>query len=369
MFQVARTGSLLAVLFLLSACQFLPWQPDDPSQGVPSAENRTVARDPAPPLERAMRLLQDGREDEAESLLEEALRTRPDDAVAGLLLSQIRQPPEVILGDEYTEIEVEPGDSLSAIAARHTDNELLFYALARLNGIEKPRLLRPGQSIRVPVIPEVHAPRQEVAETPPVDPTPPDESVVTTAVGELVAKGRLAQAHALLLSKARANRLEDAHREQLVEIGAKLAREACRNGDPGRASAILEQTRPWIGSRADTGDFAAARSHVNARLALIEARERLDQGDHDGAFESLARARSEYAAIGGEHPDEVAGIESGLIDHYHDRALSAWRDQEVDTAVDLWEKVVQVDPDFEPAQVYLERALRVKRELERLEES
>jgi tetratricopeptide (TPR) repeat protein len=372
MFQLARTGSLLAVLLILGGCQLLPFyerQPDDRTETQPPTEHRTEARDPAPPLEGAMRLLQDGREDEAESLLEQALQARPDDAVARLLLSQIRQPPEVILGDEYTEIEIEPGDSLSAIAARYTDNELLFYALARLNGIERPRLLRPGQTIRVPVIPDVEPQRPAVAETPaPNVEDEPGDSVVTTTVGELVAKGRLAQAHALLLSKARANRLEDANRDQLVEIGARLARVACRNGEPERASAILDQTRPWIGSRAETGEFATARAHVNARLALIEARQQFDAGDHDGAFESLARARSEDEAIGRDHPEEMVSLEAGLVDHYHDRALSAWRDQEVDAAVALWQKVVQVSPDFEPARVYLDRALRVQQELERLEE-
>lgn len=368
MSQLARTGGLLAATCMLSACQLLPFYErgdDHAGSAAPTAPADEQAQ--GSPLDRAMRLLQDGREDAAESLLEALVEDRPGDAVARLLLSQIRLPPEALLGDEYTEIEIKPGDSLSAIAATHVGNELLFYALARLNGIQRPRLLQPGKSIRVPVMPEVVTAAAAVEPAPPAE-APADDPVVTTTVGELVAKDRLAQAHALLLSKARADRLEDANREQLVDIGARLALAACREGDPERASAILERTRPWIGERADAGDFAAARGHVNARLSLIEARRQLAAGNHDAAYATLARTRSEDSAIGRDHPDELASVESDLVEHYHGRALSAWRDQEVDAAVGLWEKVLQVNPDFEPARIYLDRARRMQRELELLEE-
>lgn len=374
-FRLARSGSLLAATLLLTACQLLPFYDDrdgdhDQRQEPTQPGGGSATGVGGSPVERAMQLLQDGEESAAEALLVEVLAARPEDTVARLLQAQIQRPPEELLGEEFTEIEVRPGDSLSAIAARHIGNELLFYALARLNEIERPRLLRPGQLLKVPVMrtPEDGMETATDSKTPESADAPAEASPVATTVEELLSRGRLAQAQGLLLSTARADRLDETTTLQLVGVSAELARTACRNDDPDRARAVLDRARPWIGARAEAGEFAAASAHVSARLAMIEARQSIAAGDYAAAFDGLDKVRNIDESIAREHGPELAGLESALVEHYHGRALSAWRDQEVDSAVSFWQKVIDVDPGFEPAQVYLERALRVKRELESLEE-
>jgi len=61
-------------------------------------------------------------------------------------------------------------------------------------------------------------------------------------------------------------------------------------------------------------------------------------------------------------------LRDALGKHFHDRALSAWREQRLEAAIADWKRVLAIDPGFEPASVYLERARRVRQRLETLEE-
>lgn len=362
---------LLSILFLAS-CRWLPFMQDDKASSPPppAGQAESTAAAPRASLGRAVALLQDGEVEVAERLLVDILERRPTDATARLLLAQIRQPPEELLGDDYTEILVEAGDSLSRIAGRHIDNELLFYSLARLNGIDRPRLLRPGQRLKVPVL-EPLARQVEAAESgqqiAPADAAMPPGQL-ERAVDDLVARERHAQAYALLLSAARAGRMDESMNAQLTRVSIDLAGQADREGDPERALKYLNQAAPWLGASAESGRFATARAQAEARLLMIEADQRLSAGDHDAALDAWLRARERVQEGPAEQEARWRQLQLALSQHYHDQALSAWRSQQVDRSAELWERVLQIDPEFEPAQVYLERARRVQAQLQSLDQ-
>lgn len=56
------------------------------------------------------------------------------------------------------------------------------------------------------------------------------------------------------------------------------------------------------------------------------------------------------------------------VNQYHDHALRAWRDRRVDEAISLWEELLTIDPDFEPAHVYLARARELQQRLREMDE-
>lgn len=368
-----KTPILLLSILLLASCRWLPFMQDDedaPPPPAPDQAESTVAAVPAS-LGRVIGLLQDGEAEVAERLLVDILERRPGDATARLMLAQIRQPPEELLGDDFTEILVEPGDSLSRIAGRHIDNELLFYSLARLNGIDRPRLLRPGQRLKVPALEpldeqvEAVGPEQQIAPADRV--TQPRQ--LERAVDDLVARERHAQAYALLLSAARAGRMDESMSRQLTRVSMDLAGQAEREGDPERALKYLNQAAPWLGTSAETGPFAAARAEAEARLLMIEADQRLAAGDQDAALDAWLHARELVPDGPAEQQADWRQLQLALGQYYHDQALSAWRLQQVDRSAELWERVLQIDPEFEPARVYLERARRVQAQLQGLDES
>ncbi|QOC21153.1 LysM peptidoglycan-binding domain-containing protein [Wenzhouxiangella sp. AB-CW3] len=253
--MMVRMLLMVMSIMMLAACQLFEqrrWEPEPEPEPATAEEPEQLDQ-----LDQALVLLQDGDPEMAEELLTELLSERGDHGLARLLLRQIREAPESLLGETHREILVEPGDTLSELAARHAGNGMLFYSLARLNSIERPRLLQPGQLLKVPA-------DTESAEDVPIEAALIDhESEVTPEI------------------------VPEAHDEP---------------------------------------------------EAVPEA----------AVSESLSEARANE------------------VEHYHDRALRAWREQDVEAAVADWERVLELDPGFRPAEVYLERAREVLRRLEAL---
>lgn len=348
---------------VLAGCQSMPfgWQAEDPD--APESPATGVS------LESAIDLLQDGEEGAAERMLESIIEERPDDVTARLLLAQIRRQPRDLLGTQFEEVEVREGESLSAIAERTIGNGLLFYSLAKLNQIEVPRLLSPGQRLRVPVdgreqsSPEAATGREAEASTA----SSPEESDPNRVARALIEQKQFSQAYSLLLDAARAGQLDRSGRVHLAESAVQLARAACRKDDPRGGERYLDQAAPWLGPLSEEGDFARQRAHVGAQLKLGEAEAFMARGDQAEAFSALMAAREMSGELARSHGARLTRLETELAEHFHDQALSAWRDQQVDRSVELWDRVVQIDPDFEPAIRYLDRARRAQRELKALE--
>lgn len=372
--RAARMLPIVLLCLILAACQSWPLK----RQGGESEQGGRDTEAEAPTVDsvgQAIILLQDGKEGRAETMLLEILERNPGSSTAKLLLAQIRQPPEELLGEAFEEIEVLPGDSLSAIAGRTIDNELLFYSLARLNGIEMPRLLQPGQRVRVPVVEPVEAVESVEADSVQAEArsasdqareAPRPNAELPATARRLMQRERYRQAYALLLSSARAGKLEAEGDRLLASASVALAEAACRQDDPEQALKVLNQASPWLSVGAD-GEFAVRRGHIEARLSLDRAEQALAQGEHGAAFDALLVARERDDDLRQRHGGKLERLENALVEHYHDGALSAWRDQRVELSVELWERVMRIDPGFEPARRYLERARRAREELKALE--
>lgn len=52
-----------------------------------------------------------------------------------------------------------------------------------------------------------------------------------------------------------------------------------------------------------------------------------------------------------------------LVAKYHEEAVVLYRDQKLDPAIALWDRVLVIEPGFEPAVIYRTRALELKRRL------
>jgi tetratricopeptide (TPR) repeat protein len=147
---------------LVLACQSPPKQAALPTQTAPGSAPAAV--EPVVPAEpqviapqaiqrtffAAIEQLEQGQEEQAEVLLRQVLQQEPNHRQAQQLLRQIKEDPNSLLGRESFVYRVQAGETLSRIAQRFLNDTLLFYALARYNGIKVPRQLAGGQLIRVP---------------------------------------------------------------------------------------------------------------------------------------------------------------------------------------------------------------------------
>ncbi len=82
--------------------------------------------------------------------LERVLAFDAQHKAAGTLMRQLREDPQELYGRESFTYRVLPGDTLATIAQRYMNDRDQFYGLARYNGIEVPRQLQVGQTIRIP---------------------------------------------------------------------------------------------------------------------------------------------------------------------------------------------------------------------------
>jgi LysM domain len=190
-----RTIISLLALALVASCVTPP--PAPPSEPVPPPAPPALPAEtpppvpPAPPLpsvatpeslarakslaDDAFRLLLNGDENRARPLLEEAQRLDPaPTSTAACLWRGITVDPIEVLGRISTSYRVGPGETIISIAQRVFSDTCGFYMLARYNNISVPRLLRAGQTIRIPgkaTLQPLPRPPETTAE-PPLAPAP-----------------------------------------------------------------------------------------------------------------------------------------------------------------------------------------------------
>lgn len=136
-----------------------------------SPDDRWIGRDD---VKEAIALLQKGDAVRARKRLMRVLKKQPGDNIARQLLSQIDSEPRVLLGTANYSYTLAEGDTLVSIAQRRLGNPMMFYALARYNGIAVPEAVAVGQTILIPG-------------ARPVPPAPPKATRATTKPAPSVA--------------------------------------------------------------------------------------------------------------------------------------------------------------------------------------
>src|SRR5580704_14691826 len=153
--------AMVGLALVLSACAATTPRP-------PAAPTVAPGVAPAERLSQAIELLDQGQAAAARAELQAILAARPDDARAGRLMREIDDDPRVLLGSRSYPYTVRPGESMSALADRFLGDSLMFYALARYNGIAAPADLTAGRVLMIPGVPR----RAPVAAPPPTQPQP-----------------------------------------------------------------------------------------------------------------------------------------------------------------------------------------------------
>jgi Tfp pilus assembly protein PilF len=142
----AGVAASLAVL-TLAGCAAAP-KATSPSP--PPAVTPLVSNTPADRVNKAMELLLQAKPIEARAQLMSALKDQPSNDTARKLLNQIDNDPKVVLGIRAYAYKVRPGDTASGLASRFLGDPLMFYALARLNGIDPPSRALDGLTVMIP---------------------------------------------------------------------------------------------------------------------------------------------------------------------------------------------------------------------------
>jgi len=107
---------------------------------------------------------------------------------------------------------------------------------------------------------------------------------------------------------------------------------------------------------ADESPAAKARRLQNDSAAL------LDQGRKDQALARLGEALAINPRLKPTDARTTA-LRTQLLGSYHERAIVLYRDQQLEQAIALWNRVLAIDPGYEPAIVYRARARELQHRL------
>ena len=333
---------LLAVLTaFLSGCAQLQGLFDPEAE---ATEDVVAATDEAPsdPLAREeqderlkiaeiVQLLQGGEMDRARSALDRILADDPGNPAARGLREQLSGDPQATLGEAYFVHTVEPGDSLGGLAREHLGDATRFVILARYNDIERPDRLLVGQRLRIP----------RDAAGPQRGETDLDEQLM--ALDPDAAPG-------------------------VSEDGLRRAIEAdLAAGRYGAALEVVELAREhpeaqnewasWLDPLARDATIGYwHRQGVEARSA----------GATENALEAFGRVLEQdpQHATARQHLDE---LEQQRKEALHAEAIVRYRNQDLETAIALWDEALAIDPGFEAARGYRLRALELQRRLNALD--
>ena len=315
----------------LAACILLPLTACNMTQG-PVRETDISGRDtddpyadlsPTDRVELAVLLLEEGKPDEARVQLDRALAQEPARSwTARRLLQQLDEDPEVLLGRDSFRYDLKRGESLSLLADRYLGDGLLFYALARYNGITVPGRVSAGRTLKIPTQ------RTDEPENPPAaeplsaqssaeDPSQNAPSITATAESMT---GRI---H---LTKA----------EKLAE-----------GGDVGGARKHLGLARGFAESNGRLyADINAMETDLDRREAgflLHQANAALATGDTARAHRLLSRS-VELDPARGDAKARLAATTTRLVAEYHRNALGQLRVGHECSAMDFWRKILLMDP-------------------------
>ncbi|MEO8810411.1 MAG: LysM domain-containing protein [Rhodanobacter sp.] len=106
-------------------------------------------------------------------------------------------------------------------------------------------------------------------------------------------------------------------------------------------------------------------SEATAKRLQKESVMLLRQGHKKQALTRLDQALTIRPQLQSSGP-EATSLRKDLITAFHQRAIVMYRDQHLDQAIALWDRVLIIDPNYEPAAIYRARALELKRRLKQL---
>ena len=373
-----RLPVLALVLVMLAAggCRLLEERQAEPplSPEPPPAPAEPVPEPvPQADLSTAMEYLETGKGDAARAVLAELAQEAPDSGVLASLLRQIDEPAERLLPGPYREVEVGAGESLSLIAARELGDPLMFYALARLNGIDVPSQVPVGAVLRVPATSARGAslgddgddrrdqPSSDASGAPSEVTIPEIESVAEY----LARSGQNDQARAMLIGRLGESEVVGAEstRQLLARLTLEDANQLRAEGELARAVNVIEDTLEVMGASAQRDALVKAREELRSDILREEALRLRNRGELVAAYRVAQNAAS-LESDSDEAGALVGDLRTELVDSLHNEALVAWRDRNVDLAIRTWESLLEAVPDFEPARVYLERARRLRERLD-----
>lgn len=295
---------------------------------------------PSERLRRGLEMLEDGDEATARAELVAYVRASNNSRTGRSLLRQIDMPPSEYFPAEFREVILRKDQSLSNIAKTYLGSALQFHALAKYNGIKQPKRMFPGQIVKVPLT-----------------------EAATNAFNEL----EDALDEPSLDSQPLVESLNSEAQELLDAEGLQPAVSVPDDQVLGAQSEAVKQVDTLTDTAQTESNPDIAVEPAELPAALAQEIQEEDQVSPVVAPAMVAPAKGAAAespaakAVPPTEPLEPAAVID--VDALHRQAINAYRAQDLDTAISIWNQVLEVDPSYEGARLYRSQALALRKRL------
>ena len=249
---------ILFTVVVLTGCQTapvtsLPVPPSPEPEPVVAPEPEVFKIEAIPlvtDIKSVIELMQNGDADHAANSLRIMMLNDGSTAVMESLLKQLETDTKDLWGNDFYEVTVVAGDTLSGLAQQHLGDSLQFYSLAQYNDISVPRLLEVGQQLKIPRRGANGFSAQ-----------PSELEKIGTY---LIASGDNDAAWKSLLQAADSGELSVSGQQSLFDLSMSMADSFISSGQPELAAKTLEDTA----ARFDIGTY---HTDLQARLVRVKA--------------------------------------------------------------------------------------------------
>nr|WP_228703766.1 LysM domain-containing protein [Kangiella sediminilitoris] len=270
----------------------------------------------------------------------------------------------------YTYV-VKYGDTLGTIAQEYLGSSSRYTELLRLNNLKKNGSIYVGQRLKLPVeglrkIPGTEAAKQVTSKADQQNSasiTPDNESY--PELEKLLEKQQFNQAIQWVLSQ------EDLSASQVLQQKLLFATKSQvkiykQEQNITDAETLLsglianEAIRP-----SNKRTLENELSLLRAEQGLVAAKRYADNEDFDEAYTILLDS---WQKVGKPLENNIlfTGTRNTVSEHYHQKALRHYRNQELDQALAFWQKILALNPNDDLALVYRDRVIALQNKLDNL---
>lgn len=318
---------------------------------------------------KALDYLEHGEQEKASIELEEYLRNVPNSSRAKSLLEQIKQETNQYFPENSFAVTLSSGESLSTLAKKYLGSPLKFYALAKYNNISNPSRVNIGQTINVPLTKEAIAVREsenqlKASAKAPVTSKPEEKLPVVATVKKEEQKvvkqteQTIEVTEQSLVENLKAALSKPDYKQAIVQLN--LLKGIGPLSELVRPLAI--QTLEGQGNNLSGSNKVLASQYLSEAANLNNILGNAIAAINDYKFAVHLDPNNANAA------EELGILQKDVSDQLHREASSAFRRQELDIAIEKWDKVLEINPDYTSAKLYRAQALELKARLEKIKD-
>lgn len=284
------------------------------------------------------------------------------DVSSGTRSSSMRSSQQKSDTIQYT---VRSGDTLGSIAKKMLGNAQRYLEIAQLNNIEPQAPIYVGQQLKLPSKGLVLVKPTTMQDTASKPKETTQSEPKHSEMDSLLSEQRYYDA--IEYARAQEGLSEDNElQEKLIIAAQNQVRLFRQQGLTGEAEGLLQVL-------IDDGRLSESSQQIlfsnlaalNVEQDLAEAKQLADQREFDKSYEILLSAWQ----VSGTQLESNAlftGARNKVSEHYHQKALKLYRNQQLDEALMYWDRILSINPSDDLALVYKDRVRALKERLDSL---